>query len=293
MSPTISVDRDVLGNPRVFAGGHRTPAANPGRSDCSPMKASIAPPTLQQRLAERGRPQQPVVMHQRWEQLLFLHWRFDAEAVQRTLPPGLYVDTFEHAAWIGLTPLFMRNVRPRFAPPVPLISDFLELNLRTYVYDERGRPGLYFFSLDCDQPLVVETARKFLNLPYEHAAMQAKVAPDGLVEFTAQRTGTSTEAKFQYRSIGEPERAAEPGSQEFFLFERYRLFASDGAGENLTSVQVAHEPYRLRLPIVLEWSSAMLDLAGFEVEGRSPDHVRAADPLEVEVFAPERVGVES
>src|SRR4051794_23166725 len=90
------------------------------------------PPTPQQRLAELGRPSGPVLMYQRWEQLLFLHWKWDPIQIQMTLPPGLTVDTFENSAWVGLVPLFMRNVRPRFVPAVPLVSDFLELNLRTY-----------------------------------------------------------------------------------------------------------------------------------------------------------------
>jgi len=49
------------------------------------------------------------------------------------------VDTAEGVAWVGLVPLFMRNVRPRFTPAIPALSDFLELNLRTYVYDAMGR----------------------------------------------------------------------------------------------------------------------------------------------------------
>ena len=33
-------------------------------------------------------------MHQRWEDLLFLHWRISPQRIQNTLPPGLGVDTF-------------------------------------------------------------------------------------------------------------------------------------------------------------------------------------------------------
>lgn len=96
------------------------------------MPTRLYPPTEAQRLVERQRPSGPVVLLQRWENLLFLHWRFEPEAVQATLPPGLTVDTHEGWAWVGVVPLFMRDVRPRFVPPVPLVSDFLELNVRTY-----------------------------------------------------------------------------------------------------------------------------------------------------------------
>jgi uncharacterized protein len=253
------------------------------------MNPSITPPTLQQRLAERTRPDGPVVMHQRWEHLLFLHWRWDADTVQATLPPGLYVDTFEHAAWLGVVPLFMRDVRPPLVPSAPVVSDFLELNVRTYVHDELGRPGLYFYSLDCNQPLAVEAARRLMHLRYEHATMRATVDAEGVVDFESTRRGTNEPARFRYQVVGPPEPDAAPESLEFFLLERSRLFASDAAGEQLNTVQVGHPPYLPRLPLVLEWSPIPLRLAGFEVEDRAPDHFRAAEPQEVRVFAPEKV----
>ena len=45
------------------------------------------------------------------------------------------MDTFHGKAWVGVIPLFMKDVHPRFVPAVPMISDFLELNVRTYVLD--------------------------------------------------------------------------------------------------------------------------------------------------------------
>jgi uncharacterized protein YqjF (DUF2071 family) len=138
-------------------------------------------PTLESRIAVRELPARAHVMHQRWESLLFLHWRWDAAEIQRTLPPGLFVDTFQGDAWLAIVPFYMRGIRPRFCPPVPGISDFLELNVRTYVHDEQGRPGVWFYSLDCNQPLAVWTARTFFHLPYQHARMWAEIS-DGCID---------------------------------------------------------------------------------------------------------------
>ena len=88
---------------------------------------------LENRLAQRDLPKLPIVMHQRWEELLFLHWPFEPQIIAKVLPPSLRVDTFEGKAWIGVVPFSMRNVRPRFLPSVPGISNFPELNLRTSV----------------------------------------------------------------------------------------------------------------------------------------------------------------
>lgn len=252
------------------------------------MRATMEPPTSQQRLAERRRPEGPVVLHQRWEQLLFLHWRWDPATVQATLPPGLFVDTCEGAAWLGVVPLFMRGVRPTGLPEVPILSDFLELNLRTYVFDSTGRPGLYFYSLDCDQPVAVETAKRLLHLRYEHAHMAASVDGDGVVDFTVQRAGSSENAHYRYQAIG-PAEEARPESLEFFLFERYRLFTTNEEGEQLHTIRVCHAPYRLRAALPFDWSDVPLRLAGFDPPEDSPDHVRMADPVQIETFAPERV----
>ncbi len=239
-------------------------------------------------MAERTRPPGPVVMLQRWEHLLFLHWHYDVATVQATLPPRLTVDAWNGSAWVGLVPLFMRDVRPRFVPAIPALSDFLELNLRTYVHDTKGRPGVYFYSLDCNQPLAVETARRMLHLRYEHSAMTAAVSGDGWIDFNARRSGTEIKDHFRYRSVG---RAAEPlpGSLDFFLVERYRLFASDSRGEQLNSIRVCHAPYRISAGNVAQWGDGVMRLAGFAAPGRDPDHVCAAEPVDVETFAPERV----
>lgn len=246
------------------------------------------PPTLQQRLIERTRPPGAVVMLQRWENLLFLHWRYDPAVVQVMLPPGLVVDTWNDSAWVGLVPLFMRDVRPRFVPAVPAISDFEELNLRTYVYDQSGRPGLYFFSLDCNQPLAVETAKRLLNLRYEHCAIDAKAGDAGWTDFSAQRAGSPEKTTLRYRPFGSGVEAGED-TLEFFLVERYRLFTSDSSGERLDTVRVCHAPYRIHSAHVTSWSDVALRQAGFVSPGREPDHICAAEPVDVEVFTPEKV----
>jgi uncharacterized protein YqjF (DUF2071 family) len=100
---------------------------------------------VKRQLIERQPPGHPSpVMFQRWLHLLFLHWSLLPDIVQRTLPEGLRVDAFEGKAWIGIVPFFMRSVRPAGFPSVPGISNFLELNLRTYVRDVSGRPGIWF-----------------------------------------------------------------------------------------------------------------------------------------------------
>ncbi|HKK19376.1 MAG TPA: DUF2071 domain-containing protein, partial [Opitutales bacterium] len=126
---------------------------------------------IEARLRERELPDGPVVMYQRWSELLFLHWAVPTEVVQAGLPKGLNVDSFEGKAWIGVVPFEMSGVRPRGLPAVPWLSNFPELNLRTYVYDEQGRPGVWFYSLDTPNAVANWTARTFFHLNYRTAKM--------------------------------------------------------------------------------------------------------------------------
>lgn len=250
-----------------------------------PVQTPRPIPTPEQRLAERERPTAASVLRQRWEHLLFVHWRWDPLKVQQTLPRGLTVDTFHGGAWVGLTPLFLNDVRPAFLPAMPLISQYLELNLRTYVHDAEGRPGVYFYSLDCNQPLVVEGARRFLFLNYEHSEMEATVDATGLVDFRSQRVGSTVPDVFGYRPRGDAV-AADPKTLEFFLVERYRLFSASGDGQ-LVSLRTHHPAFGLRQVESLVLDPVTLRLAGFDPQGRAPDHVTFADPVDVELFAPE------
>src|SRR4051794_24667910 len=98
------------------------------------LPATAATPDATARLLARSpNRRRPVVMHHRWEDLLFLHWQVDPAEIQKTLPPELTVDTFNGEAYVGITPFFMRNVRLTGTPALPWFSFFLELNVRTYV----------------------------------------------------------------------------------------------------------------------------------------------------------------
>ena len=78
-------------------------------------------------------PAGPWVMTQAWHDLLFAHWPVDAEALRAAVPPALEIDTHDGQAWLGIVPFGMARVYPRGLFPMPWISKFLELNVRTYV----------------------------------------------------------------------------------------------------------------------------------------------------------------
>lgn len=207
--------------------------------------------------------------------------------VQPTLPCGLKVDTFNRQAWLGIVPFFVDGVRPILCPPLPKLSSFLECNVRTYVYDSQGRPGVWFYSLDANHWVAVKLARAWFHLAYFHAEISASVAAGHEIDYSVLRRGTVDGSRFVYRPTGVG-RVAPSGSQEFFLLERYRIFSQDETG-HLFTARVAHAPYYVSPVDVPMYDDRLLRLAGFEANGRAPDALHLASEVDVEVFPPERV----
>src|SRR5207244_239712 len=117
--------------------------------------------------------------------------------------------------------------------------------------DEAGVPGVWFYSLDCDQPLAVRGARTLTGLPYFNAEMSATA--DGVIDYSCRRDGVADTARYRYRPEGNA-READPHSLEFFLLERYYLYSEcDGV---LMRGQVSHAPYQFR-EAAIEATSAL------------------------------------
>jgi uncharacterized protein YqjF (DUF2071 family) len=197
----------------------------------------------------------PFVAQQSWRDLLFAHWPVAGRAVEDRLPSGLALDLWEGTAWIGIVPFRLVGLRPRHLPGVPTATDFLELNVRTYVRVE-DRPGVYFFSLDASSALAVAGARALYHLPYHRAEMSC--ARDGeWLDYRSRRVRGAAAFEARYRPTG-PAAQAEPGSLEEFLVERYRLFTvRDG---RTTRVEIDHPPWRLR-PAAVEIALNTMALA--------------------------------
>ncbi len=245
-------------------------------------------PSPEQRLAVRERPEgaKPSML-QKWRDLLFLHWPYDPTLVQTFLPPGLFVDTFDDVAYMGVVPFFMVDVRPFMLPPTIFYSNFPELNFRTYVHDAEGNPGVWFFSLDAANWLAVEAARRFFYLPYFHAEMSGGRDPEsGEVDYYSKRVGTdpSQACEFVYAPASDL-RPAEPDTFEFFLLERYLLFAWSEKQQQLYRGQVYHTPYPACDVDLIEYNDNLFEINGLAKPGVPPIHAIMSPGVDVEIFS--------
>jgi uncharacterized protein len=179
-------------------------------------------------------------MGQTWDDQLFVHYRVASERLRPLLPEGLELEEHSGSAWLGVTPFVITGLRARGLLPLPLVSSFRELNVRTYVVRD-GKPGIWFFSLDASSQVAVEAARRLYKLPYFRADIEVRRRGDEMLFDCSRHTGKAFSAA--YRPAGEVFHP-EPGSLEHFLTERYCLYAA--AGEMIYRADIHHRPWPLQ-----------------------------------------------
>ncbi len=239
------------------------------------------------RLTVRSRPPGWPIMYQSWGNLLFVHWPIPAESLRPLIPEPLVIDTFDGSAWVGITPFTMWGVRPVLSPPLPVLSRSHELNVRTYVHLD-GVPGVWFFSLDANNPLAVLGARLAFYLPYFTARMSLE-RRDQTVHFASRRTRLhAAPAEFEAAwTVGDGLPQAEPGSLDFFLVERYCLYSA--RQDSLYCARIFHRPWPLRRARLLSCRSTMLESQGLPSPKGYPLLHQQGEPLNVRVWPRVRV----
>lgn len=239
------------------------------------------------RITIRSRPAGRPLMHQTWDKLLFLHWPISEHRLRPLVPSRLDIDTYDGTGWIGITPFTIRNLRPHFLPSIPILSSTHELNVRTYVHLD-GVPGVWFLSLDASNPLAILGARMGFALPYFLARMSLKET-NSEIQFVSRRRHPAAERAdihVKWRTHEKLPEAA-PESLDFFLLERYCLYAARGG--RLARTRIHHRPWPLKRATVQLLSSTMIESHRLPTPSMEPVLHALAAPIDVDVWAPLRV----
>jgi uncharacterized protein YqjF (DUF2071 family) len=212
-------------------------------------------------------PGRPLFMGQSWIDLLFAHWQVPEETLREVVPEQLPIDTYEGAAWLGITPFCIQGLRLRGTIPLPVFSSFPELNVRTYVSVE-GKPGIYFLSLDADSRAAVAAARRGYRLPYFRSRIRVD-RDENVIGYDLQRTaGDGPPACFVGRYGGEgDELPVDQGSLERWLTERYCLYTLDSR-QRIVRGDIHHPPWPLRRGWAEIETNTMATPFGIELEGK-------------------------
>jgi hypothetical protein len=160
--------------------------------------------------------------------------------------------------------------------------------VRTYARDADGVSGVWFFSLDAASRLAVLGARATFNLPYFHARMSLNRTGD-TVRYSTVRTSTHAAAMRCVWEAGSALPPSTPGSLEWFLTERYALFARLRNG-TIRRGRIIHPQWPLRAARLLELEDGLVRAAGIDVRGSGAPLIWHADEIAVDALALEPVG---
>jgi uncharacterized protein YqjF (DUF2071 family) len=210
-----------------------------------------------------------------------MHWPVPRAALQPLVPPPQVIDDFAGTAYIGLVAFNVEAARPVGAPPGWGLR-FLETNVRTYVRNSHGDPGVYFFSLDASSLAATVGARLSFGLPYFWARGRQHRTDVAIEYALRRRVGRRPGCQLSY-TVGQSPGVATPGTLEHFLIERYVLYVR--RGPSLWSVRVAHPPYPLVLAQLSAIHDQLVEAAGVATRG-APPLVHFSAGVDVTVYAP-------
>lgn len=153
--------------------------------------------------------------YQELNEVIFVHWRVNLQELKKVVPKELEIDLYEGKPWISLVVLTIKNLRPRYLPAFPPVSNFDEINFRTYV-KKAGKPGVYFLSMEGGKKFSCKIARLASGLPYRYAKIKRK---KGQTRSVNPKTKDSLKIKY---SVENPFTDKDPLDK--WLTERYLLF---------------------------------------------------------------------
>jgi uncharacterized protein YqjF (DUF2071 family) len=227
------------------------------------------------------------IMRQTWNNIVWCHWPVAPEQVAALLPEGLTPHLFDGTAWVGLIPFSMQDLRlPGVLAAITRlfrVSNFGEVNVRTYVQGPTGQTGVWFFTLDSDDWLAVATANTAFGLPYRLATTTWDETGDTR-RWTSHRRRDGARTEISVSIPAETWRPAAPGLEQF-LVERYHLYTLRRG--RLFRGRLRHEPWTVAPATLTHLVSDTVAAAGLSVSGEP--HVLVGHAVDVTVYPLHRV----
>ncbi|MES2629158.1 MAG: DUF2071 domain-containing protein [Bacteroidota bacterium] len=211
--------------------------------------------------------------YQEWNDALFLHWRIPAEILQKLLPEGLELDLFEGEAWVSVVAFTMEKIRPRFLPALSLISDFHEINVRTYV-KHKEKSGVYFISMEGQKLLSVLVSKALSGLPYQRANISRKLH-NGLSSYSSVNNRKQFRLEAEYDVLPDE---YQPTALDKWLVERYCLFVD--IGNELFCYEIHHLPWKIA-KVKLEYLKLDYKIGDLAIGKAAPELTHFSEGVEV------------
>ena len=172
--------------------------------------------------------------YQEWNDVVFLHYKVNEKLLRTFVPDQLELDRFNNECWVSIVAFDMEQIHPRVLPSVHSLSNFKELNLRTYV-KSNGKPGVYFLSIEASNLLSCILAKTISKLPYKFAKIKR--------EFNWFISKNKTNKNFFSIYYSIDNELIKKNKLEHWLTERYALF--NDYKKNIYRFEVHHKSWKL------------------------------------------------
>jgi len=206
--------------------------------------------------------------YQEWNNAIFLHWQVDLNELKKHVPNEIEIDLFDGNPWVSMVAFSMENLRHKNLPSFSPISNFDEINIRTYV-KYKGKSGVFFLSIEGGTILSCKLAKEISELPYRFS----KIFRDE-INFHSLNSEYNDELKMQY-VIGK--RISKKEAIDKWLTERYALFQDTKNSIN------GFEIHHIEWPInKIEITSLSLNYNRFnKLINNNPDRIHYSKGVEV------------
>ncbi|MCP9768542.1 DUF2071 domain-containing protein [Lacihabitans sp. LS3-19] len=224
------------------------------------------------------KPKESWRFYQEWNEAVFFHWKVEVDILQKYIPNGLEIDLFEGQAWVSLVVFKMEKIRPKGFPAFSPISNFDEINIRTYV-KSGNKTGVYFLSIEASSRISCFIARKISELPYRFSNIKRSFGKIHSVNNTFEES-----LKIEYQLS---ENVNEKSDLDKWLTERYALFQD--ADLKINSFDIHHLEWPLK---AIEVSYFKLNYNRFEnLIGNTPDKIQYSKGVKVLAWGKKQLNV--
>ncbi|WP_207533235.1 YqjF family protein [Desertivirga arenae] len=176
--------------------------------------------------------------YQEWNNALFLHYVVPVEILRSLVPGMLELDTYQGQAWVSVVAFKMENIRPRRFPALSFLSNFWEINVRTYVIKGNKR-GVYFLNIEAEKLLSAFISRNLSGLPYEKSNISVSTSSSSNL-FIASNIAKDFKLKADFEV---QEKIIAKSNLDNWLTERYCLYLP--RENKLFRYEIHHEEWEI------------------------------------------------
>ena len=226
-----------------------------------------------------------------WKNLVMLNYVVEAPLLERFVPTGTELDSFEEKTYLSLVGFEFNHTRI-WGFPVPFHQAFEEVNLRFYVRRSSKR-GVVFLRELVPKYAVAAIARSAFNENYSCVPMSHQIQRCAEKETVNAEYawGTSPDRCMLRVETEGPSFLPVDGSVEQFITEHYWGYAAQPDGGCL-EYEVQHARWPIKSAKRAEFSGNLAKFYGKEMEqalGRRPDSAFLAEGSPVTVLKGMRI----